>query len=253
MKKFPIGAQPFTVREQLKSDYAGTLARIAEIGYRGIELGPPPDGMSVAEQKALLERLGLRVIGTHAPFDSLDWDPDRLIDYLEAVDGGKFIAQSLRFTSRDDVLAKAERMNELGEQCRSRGVQLLYHNHDWEFERFDGEYALDLLLQNTDPGLVKMELDTYWAAKGGEDPAEFLRTRLINRCPLLHIKDMEAGEERFFAEIGEGVLDFSAIAKAAEEAGVEWMVVEQDQTRRTPFESLAISYRNLERMGFILS
>jgi len=78
-----------------------------------------------------------------------------------------------------------------------------------------------------------------------------LRTRLLNRCPLLHIKDMEAGEEKFFAEIGEGVLNFTEIATAADEVGVQWMVVEQDQSRRTPFESLAISYTNLVKLGFM--
>lgn len=251
MKTFPIGVQPYTVREEMKADYAGTLERIAAIGYAGVELGRPPEGMSAAEQKALLDRLGLKVIGTHAPFDSLDWEADAIIDHLEAVDGGKYIAQSLRFDSRDDVLAKAERMNRIGERCRARGVTLLYHNHDWEFVKFDGEYAMDILLAETDPALVQMELDTYWVAKGGEDPANYIRTRLVGRCPLLHIKDMEAGEDKFFAEIGEGVLDFRAIADVAADIGVEWMVVEQDACRRDPFESLRLSFDNLKRMGWM--
>jgi len=251
VKRFPIGLQPYTVREEMKADYIGTLEKIAAIGYKGIELGRPPEGITVAEQKALLDKLGLKVIGTHAGFDTLDWDPDAIIDWLEAVDGGKYIAISLRFASREEVLEKAEKINRIGEQCARRGVQFLYHNHDWEFVKFDGEYAMDILLQATDPAYMKMEMDTYWVAKGGLDPAEYMRTRLNNRCPLLHIKDMEAGDERYFAEIGEGVLDFHEIAKAAEEIGVEWMVVEQDGTRRTPLESIAVSYRNLTQLGFM--
>jgi sugar phosphate isomerase/epimerase len=251
MATFPIGLQPFTVREELKQDYAGTLERIARIGYKGVELAPPPEGMSVAEQKALLDRLGLQVIGTHAGFNTLDWDPELIMDYLETVGGCKHIAISLLFHSKEDVLKKAEKLNGLGEQCRRRGYKLLYHNHDWEFVQYDGEYVLDIVLNETDPSFVQMELDTYWAAKGGVDPAAYLRNRLRGRCPLLHIKDMEAGEAKFFAEIGEGVLDFQEIAKAAQEAGVEWMVVEQDQCRRPPLESLQISYTNLRKLGLM--
>lgn len=250
MKKFPIAVQPYTIREALAKDYEGALERVAEIGYRGIEIGPPPEGMTVDRQKQLLDRLGLYVVGSHAGFDTLDFDVDGLADYLEQVDGGRYAAISLRFSSKEDLLDKARRMNEIGERFRKRGVTFLYHNHDWEFERFDGVYALDLLLRHTDPELVKTELDTYWIRKGGEDPAAYL-SGLKDRAPRLHLKDMEAGEEQFFAEVGEGVLDFRAIARVAEEIGVEWMVVEQDACRRDPFESLRTSYGNLRKMGIM--
>lgn len=252
MKLFPVAVQPYTIREALSRDYAGALERVAEIGYKGIELGRPPAGMTVSGQKALLDRLGLKVIGTHAGFDTLDFDPYAIADYLEEVDGGKYVSISLRFDSKQAVLDKAKKMNEIGATFRKRGITFLYHNHDWEFAKLDGEYILDVLLRETDPELVQTEPDTYWIRKGGEDPAAYLR-KLKNRAPLLHIKDMEAGDERFFAEIGEGVLDFPGIAEAAEEIGVQWMVVEQDRCRRDPFESLKISYVNLMRMGFMQS
>ncbi|RUT35748.1 sugar phosphate isomerase/epimerase [Paenibacillus zeisoli] len=250
MTKFPIAVQPYTVREQLAQDYVGTLERIAEIGYRGIELGRPPEGMAISEQKAHLDRIGLKVIGTHTGFDSFDFDPDAIADYLDEVSGGRFAAISLRFDSREDVIAKAAKLNKIGERFRSRDVQFLYHNHDWEFQQFEGESVLDILLRETDSELVKLELDTYWAKRGGEDPAAYLR-KLQNRCPLLHIKDVEDGEEGFFAEIGEGILDFKEIAQAAEQVGTQWLVVEQDQSRRDPLESLKISYSNLKTMGLI--
>jgi sugar phosphate isomerase/epimerase len=250
MKKFPIGVQPYTIREALAKDYVGALTRVAEIGYKGVEIGPPPEGMSIDSQKGLLDRLGLHVVGCHAGFDTLAFDVDRLANYLEQVDGGRYVTISLRFASKAEVLEKAKRMNEIGESFRKRGVTFLYHNHDWEFEKFEGESAMDLLLQHTDPELVKTELDTYWIAKGGEDPVAYL-SKLKGRAPRLHLKDMEAGEERFFAEVGEGVLDFPKIADVAADIGVEWMVVEQDASRRDPFESLRISYENLKGMGFM--
>jgi sugar phosphate isomerase/epimerase len=247
--KFPIALQPYTIRNELAEDYLGALAKVAEIGYQGVELGPPPAPISIAALKQHLDQLGLQVVGSHASIEQLTNDLDAQIDYLHAV-GGKYIALSYRFDSRQQVLEAAERFNQIGANCHARGIQFLYHNHNWEFTRFDGRYALDMLLEATDPELVKMELDTYWVKRGGEEPVEYLR-RLHGRCPLLHIKDMEPGEEQFFAEVGEGVLDFDTILREAEAAGTEWLVVEQDAGRRAPFESIAISFRNLQKMGVI--
>ncbi len=247
--KFPIALQPYTIRDELQQDYLGSLTKVADIGYQGVELGPPPAGISIAQFKQHLDQIGLQVIGSHAKIEQLTNDLDAQIDYLHQV-GGRYIGLSYRFDSRQQVLEAAERFNQIGATCRTRGIQFLYHNHNWEFIKFDGEYALDLLLGATDPDLVKLELDTYWVKRGGEEPVEYLR-RLHGRCPLLHIKDMEPGEEQFFAEIGEGVLDFDAIFREAEAAGTEWLVVEQDACRRPPFESIAISYHNLQKMGVV--
>jgi sugar phosphate isomerase/epimerase len=247
--KFPIALQPYTIRDELQQDYLGSLTKVAAIGYQGVELGPPPAGISLAQFKQHLAQIGLQVIGSHARIEQLTSGLDAQIDYLHEV-GGRYIGLSYRFDSRQQVLEAAERFNQIGANCRQRGIQFLYHNHNWEFTRFDGEYALDLLLEATDPELVKLELDTYWVKRGGEEPVAYLR-RLHGRCPLLHIKDMEPGEEQFFAEIGEGVLDFDAIFRAARAAGTEWLVVEQDACRRPPFESIAISYHNLQKMGVV--
>jgi sugar phosphate isomerase/epimerase len=247
--KFPVALQPYTVRDELSKDYLGTLTRVAEIGYKGVEIGPPPEGITILEFKTHLARIGLQVIGAHAGLEQLTEGLAAQIGYLQEV-GGKYLALSYRFGSRREVLESAELFNRIGADCREEGIQFLYHNHNWEFVRFDGEYALDILLGATDPDLVKMELDTYWVKRGREEPVDYLR-RLHGRCPLLHIKDMEGGEEQFFAEIGEGILDFEAILREAEAAGTQWLVVEQDECRRPVFESIAISYRNLQKMGAI--
>ncbi|MCR2821023.1 sugar phosphate isomerase/epimerase family protein [Lederbergia panacisoli] len=274
MKKFLIGVQPYTIREAMSVDYVGSIKKVAEIGYKGIELGPPPEGMTIAEQKSLLDGLGLKVVGTHAGFDTLDFEVDKIADYLEEINGEKFVTISMIFKSREDVLEKAEKMNKVGDQFRKRGITFLYHNHHWEFFKVDGEYVLDILLRETDPELVQTELDTYWIRRGGEDPVQYLR-KLKNRAPLLHIKDMKAGGEEVstgfgegildlkelfaqgvkepFAEIGEGILDFKAIAGVAEEIGTKWLIVEQDESDRDPFESLKISYDNLVNLGLIES
>jgi len=245
--EFQVALQAYTVRNELAGDYLGTLTRIAEIGYEGVELGPPPADISLDQLKHHLEQIGLRVVGSHGGLQQLSDDLGTQVDYLHTM-GGRFLGLSHRFASRQDVLDAARRFNEIGAACRKEGIQFLYHNHNWEFTRFDGESAYDLLLDATDPELVKMELDTYWVQRAGEDPVAYLN-RLCDRCPLLHIKDMEAGEEQFFAEVGEGVLDWDAIFREAEAAGTEWLVVEQDQCRRPALESITISYRNVRKMG----
>lgn len=247
--KFPIGLQPYSIRDMLNEDYFGSIKQVAAIGYKGIEIGMPPEGITIDEQKQFLDELGLQVTGCHAGLEQLTGNLDSLIDYLHIM-GGRYVVLSHRFDTKQDVLESAKLFNQIGLNCRKRDIQFLYHNHDWEFVRFDGEYALDLLLQATDPDLVKMELDTYWVKKGGEDPAAYIR-KLKNRCPVLHIKDMEPGEEQFFAEVGEGILDFHAIAQAAEEAGTEWLIVEQDHCRRSPMACIETSYRNLVGMGLV--
>jgi len=245
---FRLALQAYTVRDELAGDYLGTLTRIAGIGYEGVELGPPPADISLAEFKDHMTQIGLRVVGSHGGLQQLTDDLGTQVDYLHTM-GGRYLGLSHRFASRQDVLEAARRFNEIGAACRKEAIQLLYHNHNWEFTRFDGESAYDLLLEATDPGLVKMELDTYWVQRAGEDPVAYLK-RLGERCPLLHIKDMEAGEEQFFAEVGEGVLDWDAIFRAAAAAaGTEWLVVEQDQCRRSAMESITISYRNVQKMG----
>ncbi len=247
--KFPIALQPYSIREELNDDFFGSFARVAEIGYQGVEIGMPPEGVTVKEMKTRLADLGLQAISCHAGLEQLTNDLSTVTDFVNEM-GGKYIVLSHRFDTKKEVLESAQLFNNIGRAAKDDGIQFLYHNHDWEFIKFDGQYALDLLLQETDPDLVKMELDTYWVQKGGENPAEYLR-KLKNRCPLLHVKDMEKGEEQFFAEVGEGILDFQEIIQAAAEVGTEWLVVEQDLCRRPVFESIEISYRNLSNMGVI--
>ena len=249
LMKFPIGLQPFTLREELEKDYFGSFKRVADIGYQGAEVGMPPKGITVTEMKKQFGEMGLEVISCHAGFDQLTNDLSTVTNFINEM-GAKYVVLSHRFDTKKDVLESAQQFNRIGERCKGQGIQFLYHNHDWEFIQFDGEYALDILLHETDPDLVKMELDTYWVQKGGEDPAEYLR-KLTNRCPLLHVKDMEKGEEQFFAEVGEGILDFQEIIQVAADVGTEWLVVEQDLCRRPAFECIETSYRNLQKMGVI--
>ena len=140
-----------------------------------------------------------------------------------------------------------EKLTAIGAKCKEAGLQLCYHNHSFEFEQVDGKYGLDILFDAADPELVQAEVDVYWVQHAGEDPAELIR-RYLNRCPLLHMKDIADDEEKSFAEVGEGILDFEAIIEASNVGGTQWYIVEQDRCKNPPLESIATSLKNLRGM-----
>ena len=139
----------------------------------------------------------------------------------------------------------------IAEKLAAEGMDFSYHNHNHELVKYDGKTWLAMLYEQAPPDMLKAEIDTFWIQAGGGDPAAWVRM-CAGREPLLHLKDfaMAPGREQRFAEIGEGNMNWAAILKAAQESGVEWYLVEQDRCyERDPFESLAISYRNLKGMG----
>lgn len=141
--------------------------------------------------------------------------------------------------SIDLYKALAEMLNKAGERCSKAKIQFGYHSHNFEFPPIDGIVPYDLILQNTDKELVKMEADLFWITKAGVDPVAYF-TKYPGRFPLWHVKDMERGSEQF-AEVGHGVIDFDRIFAAREVAGLEHWFVEQDQTSREPYVSLTMS------------
>jgi sugar phosphate isomerase/epimerase len=163
-----------------------------------------------------------------------------------------------RTNGEDGYKEFAEFANQVGEKLHAADLTFSYHNHSFEFVKFGNRTGLDILFDETDPSFMQAELDTYWVQHGGGDPAAWI-TRLKNRMPVVHLKDMvmqpQANSDSFIgvvqimAEVGEGNLNWETILKACETAEVEWYAVEQDICQRDPFESLAISYNNLHAMG----
>ncbi len=247
MADMPIALQLFTVREQLSEDYVGTLNRVKKIGYDLVQLtgALPFEG---PEMREVLDGIGLSVAGIHVGGDNLREDLEHWIDYAEAVGTRDLVWPYMPEEYRGDReswLRTAAIMEDLGDRCRQRDVRLSYHNHSFEFERFDGTYGLDLLYQNTSSENLYAEIDTYWVQHGGEDPVDYINT-YADRMAILHLKDMADDEERSFAEVGSGILHWDAILEAARRAGVEYYCVEQDRCDGDPFESARSSLEFLE-------
>jgi sugar phosphate isomerase/epimerase len=145
----------------------------------------------------------------------------------------------------------AAELNGFGPKVKDAGLQLFYHNHAFEFDKFDGKMGFDILWEHTDPNLVKCELDVYWIANGGVDPVAYIQ-KLGKRVQLIHAKDMDKADKHKFTQVGKGTLDFPAIFAAAAEAGAKYAAVEQDNCYgMDPLESITISWNNLKAMNLI--
>lgn len=247
----PLSAQLYTIRDLTANDFAYAVREVARIGYAAVELAGYGNLTSAADVKKACDDAGLKISGNHVAIESLEEDPARVADENAVFGIKQLIVPWVVEGRRKDAAGWhgiARSLNVIGAQLRDRGYELLYHNHSFEFQQFDGKTGMDILLENTDPALVKCELDVYWVAHGGHDPAGYIN-RLGPRCALLHMKDMAPGPDRQFAAVGTGTLDFPAIVAAARRAGVEWYVAEQDNCYgRNPLDSLRTSFENLKKL-----
>ncbi len=241
------GLQLYTVRDLLDADLDGTLGSVADIGYREVEL----PGMDSAALQAIHERLKhykLDVPSMHASYEQLRTDQDAaLADALRL--GASFVVcpsiDSGERRTADDWKRVCRTLSQAGRSFRRRGVALAYHNHDFEFVPFaDGTTPFDLLVRETDPSDVKLELDVYWIARAGRDPVRCLKDN-ADRISLVHLKDMAA--DGSITEVGAGVLPIEEIVRAALQAGVKHLFVEQDDPP-DPLRSIRASFRFLERL-----
>jgi sugar phosphate isomerase/epimerase len=240
-----VGLQLYTLRSELARDFEGSVRRVAELGYREVELAGLHNRTPVAV-RSLLDECGLTAPAGHFPLASLT--PEELpgvIDTCAALGHRWLVCPFLMPQERqtlDHYRRHAELFDRVGEACRAAGLRFAYHNHDFELQALDGEVPLELLLRSTSPQLVDYELDLYWVTKGGGDPLDYF-ARHPGRFPLWHVKDMDATEQRSFAEVGTGVIPFPAIFARSEQAGAKHYFVEQDVIRGDAWETVGRSAR----------
>lgn len=247
-----IALQLYTLRDFTKTpaDIAQTLSRVRKVGYDAVQLSAL-GAIDPQELDRILRGEGLTVAATHVSLDRLENETAAVIDE-HRLWGCRYIAVGGFFQKQyasADWFAFAQRYNRIAQKFSSSGISLGYHNHSHELARFDGVTALQILLDQLDPA-VWFELDTYWLAHGGADPVQWI-DRCAGRTPCIHLKDMGINPDRtqLMAEVGEGNLNWTAILSACRRASVEWLIIEQDTCYRDPFESVAISLRNLKAFG----
>ncbi|MEH7299760.1 sugar phosphate isomerase/epimerase family protein [Neobacillus drentensis] len=237
----------YTLREESEVDFVGTLRKVAELGFNGVEFAGY-GGLPVREVKKVLDELGLQAAASHVPLEDLELNLEQVIKDQKLL-GSKYVVCPYLLPERrteQHYQALILLLEQAGEKCRQEGITLCYHNHDFELERLsDGRTALESIFEDTNAANVKAELDVYWLTKAGEKPVEWMN-RYRNRTPLIHLKDMTTDEEQYFAELGTGGVDIESVSNLGVDAGVKWWIVEQDFSRRTPFESIEISLNYLK-------
>ncbi|HEV8380626.1 MAG TPA: sugar phosphate isomerase/epimerase [Gemmatimonadales bacterium] len=244
-----VGIQLYTVRDQMKADFEGTLAHVAEIGYKEVEFAGYFNH-SAAEVRAILDRHGLASPSTHIALGEIDqWQT--ALDTAKAV-GHEYIVVPWIPEEKRKTLADwkkvADVFNRAAQMAKDAGLQFAYHNHDFEFPKVEGQVPYDVLLQSTDPGLVQLEIDLYWITKGGQDPLSYF-ARWPGRVPLVHVKDSAGAPEHKMVDVGQGKIDWKRIFAKRDQAGIKHFFVEHDQPPQ-PFEDIAASYRYLSQLEF---
>jgi len=263
-KKY-IGLQLYTVRDAMQKDPAGTLARVAQIGYNSVEGATYTGtqnfyGMSAKEFALLLKKNGLIIPSSHYRLgeEKVKGEVQKgtmLSEWQKAVDdastvGIKYMVCAFLSPAErgglDHYKYVAEQLNKAGETCRKSGIQLCYHNHDFEFAPQEEKLPFDVLLNATDKNLLKFELDLYWVSKAGRDPLALFNQH-PGRFPLWHVKDMDNTPNKAFTEVGNGVINFKKIFTQANKAGLQYFFVEQDSTPASPFDSITKSMQYIKK------
>lgn len=240
-----IGVQLYTVRDEMKKDFEGTLAKISQLGYREVEFAGY-FGHSPNDVKAILERNHLTSPSSHVPYELLGDKWQQTLDDAKTV-GNSFIVcpwinENLR--NPEGLKQVSETFNKAAEASQKAGLQFAYHNHNFEFVKVNGAVLYDTLLQQTDPKLVKMEMDLCWAEVGGVDPVDYFN-KYPGRFPLVHVKDMktlpakgsaDAGGDPSklhgaMADVGSGIIDWKRIFAAGEKGGIQHYFVEHDEPK----------------------
>lgn len=259
------GVSLYTVRNDMGKDAKGTLKKVSEIGYMHIEAADYRDGkfygLTPEEFKKTLNDLGMSPLSAHMGSANLD-NIDKQIADAKAAGFKYFVAPVppmglFKFDQETRTLSMTEDLDQLvgilktmGEKCKAAGIEFLYHNHGFEFEKNSkGIVPIEFMLENLDASIVNFQIDLYWVAKAGADPVAYFN-KYPGRFPIWHVKDMD--DQGRFAPVGTGSIDFKRIKKQSKKAGMKYYLVEQDQTfdGMEPLQAIQISHGNLKKFGF---
>ena len=239
----PLGIQLYTLREEMAESVPDTFSRLAEIGYKEVEFAGYFDYAAEALRR-LLDEHGLTAPAAHVPLELLQSELEETLEFAVALGHRYLVVPWLPEEQRqsiDQYRQTAETLNRLGEQCNSAGLQFAYHNHAFEFDVIGGRVPYDILLGETDPELVEMEMDIFWVSKAGHSPLRYL-TEWPGRFPLWHLKDMLS--DGSMADVGDGEIDFPALLEHRDKAELRHGFVENDRPENA-FRSAERSFEYL--------
>jgi sugar phosphate isomerase/epimerase len=243
MKKIPVALQLWSVREDMKRDFAATAAEVAAIGYSGVELAGYGN-LDAKGAKGALDAAGLKVAGMHVSFPTLSNDLTSVVsDAL--LFGTKHVVCSWwppgHFVSASACEQIGMQLDKVGAMLRPFGIRFGYHNHDHEFRIFEGRPAFEWILGASEPRNVFAEVDVFWVQHAGYSPQKFIRDQGA-RVPLIHLKDGK--------ELGTGPVNFDEIFAATDSVGAaEWFIVEQEEYSHVPIKSVRLCHEQMKAWG----
>ena len=256
--KTPVGIQLYTLRSDISKDAKGTIQKVAALGYKKVETFGYREGkyfgMPANEFAQFLKSVGLTSPSGHyfggGFFLQDKWEEK----WLPLLNDAKAIGQEFvvvpyleeEHRKTDAYKSLAQKLNQAGEMAKAAGLQLAYHNHDFEFKDLGGQTGFNILLKESDPKLVKIELDIYWAVKAGYNPVDLFKAS-PGRYVMWHVKDMDNTEKKFFTEVGNGTINFKNIFANAKLSGMKHFFVEQDVCPGPPLESAAKSISYIQK------
>ncbi len=262
-QKSEIGLQLYTLRDIINKDVKGTLEKVAALGYQKVEAYGYNDGklfgMPVKEFAALTKSLKLKVTSGHYQLGKSDVTKaikgTLLNDWERAVADAKEVGQDYMILayliaderkSLDDYKFVCETVNKAAEVCKKNGIRMGYHNHEFEFEKFDGQVAYDVMLKELDPKNVAMELDLYWVNYANQNALEYF-AKYPGRFEQWHVKDMDKTDPKKQVDVGTGRIDFPALFAKAKQSGLKHFYVEQEAYPVSPMDSIEKSIANVKK------
>lgn len=246
-----IGLQLYSIYLEAEKDMLGTLKKVKDMGYDSVQFAGL-FGVAAKEVKKVLYSTGLTVAGAHIPLDRFSGEAFKRHMEEQMVLGNDlmimpYLTEEQR-KSIDDYKRVAETLNEAGFRGKEYGLRIAYHNHDFEFYELDGKIPFDVIYQETDSELVKMELDTYWAKFADFEPEDLLN-KYKYRCVSLHLKDMTTKDDNKVSTIaGSGMLDMRGFLRLADEQKVDYCVVEQEYFEGNPLAEVEKGVQNIKAL-----
>jgi len=227
-----VGIITNTVKAEMEEDYKAALKQLADIGYSCLESGVKGD--SPEEYKKYIKSLGFKTVAVGGSTGNLIEDPGETIKTAELLEAPYIVTywpwmSSAENLQMDEVMKAADYLNEIGKNIKSAGFKFAWHNHDKEFRAMEnGELPFDVLMENTDPETVAVEMDWYWVVKGGYNPVDYFK-KYPGRFELAHVKDMNNNRDGGITCVGNGIMDFSEIFSHADLGGVQYYIVENER------------------------
>jgi len=249
MNELKLSAQLYTLRDFTKTptQFKETLYKIKNIGYKSFQYS----GVGFSNPQFVrdcLDETGLVLSATHTSVDRLQSDLDNVIKEhklwnCKYIGIGMMPPQYQK--NEQTVMEFAKDFSQIGKILKANDLTLIYHNHDFEFQKYNNRLIMDILIEESDNRYFDFEIDTYWVQSGGANPVDWIY-KLNNRMEYIHFKDIGmSNRNQIFKPIGQGNLNWNEIIKACRETNIKWVAIEQDTCEGSPFDALKISYNNL--------